>query len=75
MIKWFSRQHREQRRKEARDKRLREELAVKAQEFVPQSRQVLDDFTDMTINGVRQRVSVDRITIVDNTAHKTEPRD
>lgn len=76
MINWLSKQHRDQRKKEARDKKLREELAKKAQEFIPQQRQVLEDFTDLTINGERQRVSVDRITIIDSTATSiTKPAD
>jgi hypothetical protein len=64
MIGWLSNQKRRAKRKAARDTILREELAAKARTFEPDVKHVLEDFTDLTINGMRQRVHVDRITIM-----------
>ena len=65
LIDWLSKQKRDQKRKEKRDNKLRAELAAKAQEFDSQVRPTIDEFTESTINGVRQKVAVDRITLVD----------
>jgi hypothetical protein len=65
MIDWLSCQKRRGKRKAARDAKLREELAVKARAFDSDVKQPLEDFTELTINGVRQRILVDRITITD----------
>ena len=65
MIDWLSSQKRRDKRKAARDAILREELAAKAKTFEPGIANTLADFTELTINGIRQRVNVDRITIVD----------
>jgi hypothetical protein len=65
MIDWLSSQKRREKRKTARDAKLREELAAKARAFESDIKQALEDFTELTINGVRQRILVDRITIID----------
>ena len=65
MIDWLSSRKRSAKRKAARDAMLREKLGVKARIFESDVKQVLEDFTELTINGLRQRVYVDRITIMD----------
>ena len=65
MIDWLSSQKRQEKRKAARDAKLREELAVKARAFEPDVDQALEDFTELTINGKREKIPVDRITIMD----------
>ena len=64
MIDWLSSQKRREKRKAARDAKLREELAAKARLFEPDVEQVLENFTELTINGKRERIPVDRITIM-----------
>ncbi len=64
MITWLSNQKRNDKRKATRDAVLRNELAAKAKTFESDVKVVSDDFTDLTINGKRQRIHVDRITIV-----------
>ena len=65
MIDWLSSQKRQEKRKAARDAKLREELATKVNALESDVRQTLQDFTDLTIEGMRRRVPVDRITIID----------
>jgi len=65
MIDWLSSQKRQEKQKAARDAKLREELAAKARGFESDVKQTLDDFTELTINGVRQRILVDCIAILD----------
>ena len=64
MIDWLSSQKRREKRKAARDAKLREELAAKARVFEPDVEQALENFTELTINGKRERIPVDRITIM-----------
>ena len=65
MLEWLSSQKRLEKRKAARDAKLREALAVKARQFDNEVRQAVEDFTEITINGLRQKVPVDRITVID----------
>lgn len=74
MIDWLSKQKRDQKRKEKRDKKLREELSAKAQEFEPESKPSREDFTEITIKGVRHRVPVDRITLIDTTPQQPKKK-
>jgi len=64
MIDWSWSQKRREKRKAARDAKLREELAVKARAFEPDVEQALENFTELTINGKRERIPVERITIL-----------
>ena len=70
MIDWLSSQKRQEKRKAARDAKLREELAVKARVFEngleqeQEQEQEQEDFTEITINGRRERIPVNRITIM-----------
>ena len=74
MIDWLSKQKRDQKRKEKRDKKLREELSAKAKEHQPESQPSQEDFTEITIKGVRHKVPVDRITLVDTTPQHTKKK-
>jgi hypothetical protein len=65
MIDWLSTQKRREKRKAARDAILKEEISAKAKSFETEGKQVVEDFTELTINGLRRRVPVDRITILD----------
>ena len=65
MINWLSSQKKQEKRKAARDARLKEELSAKIKALKDNVQQELDDFTELTINGMRQKVYVDRITIID----------
>ena len=64
MIDWLSSQKRREKRKAARDAKLREELAAKARVFEPDVEQALENFTELTINGKRERIPVERIKIM-----------
>ena len=63
MIDRLSSRKRQEKRKAARDARLREELAAKVNALEFDLKQTLEDFTELTIEGMRRRVPVDRITI------------
>ena len=75
MIGWLSRRNRDKQRKETRSKKLREELAAKVQELDSNVRQSVEDFTDLTINGVRKKVATDRMTLVDASAYTVDATD
>jgi hypothetical protein len=62
MIDWLSSHKRQEKRKAARDAKLREELAAKVNALESDVIQTLEDFTELTIEGMRRRVPVDRIT-------------
>ena len=64
MINWLSSQKRQEKQKIERDAKLKEELAAKIKALEANGKQELDDFTELTINGMRQKVNVDRITII-----------
>jgi alpha-D-ribose 1-methylphosphonate 5-triphosphate diphosphatase PhnM len=65
MIDWLSGQKRRGKQKADHEARLREELAAKVSAYEPDVKQVLNDFTELTINGMRQKIPVDRITIME----------
>ena len=68
MIEWISRKHREEKRREARERKLKKSLAEKISRY-EQSRgnsgdnPPADDFTEVLIDGKKLRVAKQQITI------------
>jgi hypothetical protein len=63
MFDWFSRQCREQNRKDAHEKELKKTLASKVAHYEKYVDSAHDDFTEVAINGKKVRVAKEQITI------------
>ena len=68
MIDWISKKHREKKRREAHEWQLKKSLAEKVSQY-EQSRSnsidnsLVDDFTEVFIDGKKLRVAKEQITI------------
>ena len=71
MIDWISKKHREKKRREAHEWQLKKSLAEKISQY-EQSRSnsidnsLVDDFTEVFIDGKKLRVAKEQITIKGN---------
>ena len=68
MIDWISKKHREEKRREARERQLKKSLAEKISQYERSCSNSIDnspedDFTEVFIDGKRLRVTKEQITI------------
>lgn len=65
MIGWISKKHREKKRREDHERRLRKSLAEKLAKYEASASNSTDDVTELFINGEKRRVAKQQITITD----------
>lgn len=65
MIGWISNKRSEKRTRDAHEQKLRKSLAEKISRYQAPCNQVIDDFTEISLDGERLRVSKEQITITD----------
>ena len=65
MIELISKKHRDKKRRETQELKLRKSIAEKVAQFAECSDDPIDDFTELSINGEKRRVAKEQITITD----------
>ena len=65
MIDWFSKNHRDQKKRDAHEKDLKQSLAKKISEYEEIANNQEDDHTEVFIGGKKIRVAKEQINIQD----------